>query len=144
MPNSLEPGAKLAIHAIRRAALKDGTSCPVNTEKTIAAQLAMRAFSQILLEAGRKLNLGEIGALEPTPDERTLLNVMSLAQSEDFEGLVASLRWLLGREPTGGIIECARSAGAGFAAAGWVWGTPEVKRTPEPPYGMKPVRAVEN
>ncbi|WP_240006415.1 hypothetical protein [Pseudaquidulcibacter saccharophilus] len=142
MVKTLEPGAQLAIHAIRRASLKDGASCPVNTERVIAAQLSMRAFAQILLEAGRKLNLGEVGAIDPTPDERTLLNVMSAAQNEDDDAFLAGLRWLVGREPSGGIRECARAAAASFAAAGWTWGAPIPKRTPEPPYGMKPVRPV--
>jgi hypothetical protein len=143
MTQSLEPGAQLALHAMRRASMRDGTSCPVNTEKVIAAQLAMRAFAQILLEAGRKLHLAEVGELVPTPDERTMLNVLASAQIDDRENLIAALRWLLGREPSSGIIECARSAGAAFAVVGWIWGKPEVKRAPEPIYGMKAVRAIE-
>lgn len=144
MEHALEPGAQLALHAMRRASLKDGTSCPVNTEKVIAAQLAMRALSQILLEAGRNLKLGDVGALEPTPDERVLLNVLSSAQHEDKEAFIAALRWLVGKEPTDGVIECSRAAAAAFSVVGWVWGKPDVKRAPEPPYGMKPVRVVED
>lgn len=143
MAHSLEPGAQLALHAIRRAAVKDGTSCPVNTDKVIAAQLAMRALAQVLFEAGRKLNLGEIGSLLPSPDERVLLNVLSSAQHDDKEAFLAALRWLTGKEPSDGIIECARAAAAAFSAAKWTWGKPEVKRAPEPPYGMPPIRAVE-
>ncbi len=143
MANSLEPGAQLALHAIRRAAVKDGTFCPVNTQKVIAAQLAMRALAQILFEAGRKLNLGDIGSQLPSPDERVLLNVLSSAQHDDKEAFLAALRWLIGKEPSDGIIECARAAAAAFAAAQWTWGKPEVKRTPEPPYGMSPIRAVK-
>lgn len=143
MTQTIESGAQLALHAMRRASLRDGTSCPVNTEKVVAAQLAMRAFAQILLEGGRKLHLGEVGALEATPDERTMLNVLSSAQNDDREALIAALRWLLGREPSDGMVECARSAAFAFAAVGWTWGKPEVKRAPEPLYGMKPVRAVD-
>lgn len=142
MTHTLEPGAALALHAIRRASLKDGAACPVNTEKVTAAQLSMRAFAQILLEAGRKLNLGHLGDLEPTPDERTLLNVMSASQHSDDDAFLAGLRWLLGREPSGGICATANAAAAAFAAADWTWGAPTPKRTPEPPYGMKPVRLV--
>lgn len=142
MVSALEPGAQLALHAMRRAALKDGTSCPVNTEKVINAQLSMRTFANILLDAGRKLHLGEVGAIEPTPDERTLLNVMAAAQHDDDEAFVAALRWLVGREPAGGIRMAARDAANAFADVGWNWGAPEVKRAPEPPYGMKPVRPV--
>ena len=75
MVKTLEPGAQLAIHAIRRASLKDGASCPVNTERVIAAQLSMRAFAQILLEAGRKLNLGEVEVQEFGTGRDVLLRV---------------------------------------------------------------------
>lgn len=143
MVNTLEPGAQLALHAMRRVALNENATCPVNTKKVSAAQLAMRAFAQILLDAGRKLNLGEVGSLEATPDERSLLNVLSSAQNGDEEAFLAALRWLLGREPSGGIRESARAAAAGFAAAGWQWSMPVPPRVLEPPYGMKPVRAVK-
>lgn len=143
MVAQLEPGAQLALHAIRRAALQDGMSCPVNTPKVINAQLAMRGLANILLEAGRKLHLGDIGTLEPTPDERTLLNVMSAAQNSDEDAFIAALRWLVGHEPEASICDKARAAAITFSDVGWRWGAPLVKRSPEPPYGMKAVRPID-
>lgn len=139
----LEPGAQLALHAIRRAALHDGTVCPVNTPKVINAQLAMRNLANILFEAGRPLKLAEVGALEPVPDERTMLNVLAAAQNNDEAAFIAALRWLVGHEPEDTIKAAGQIAAAAFAEVGWLWGAPEVKRTPEPPFGMKPVRPVE-
>lgn len=141
--NSLEPGAQLALHAIRRASLHDGTSCPVNTPKVINAQLAMRNLANILFAAGRPLKLGEIGALDPMPDERTLLNVMAAAQNNNNDAFIAALRWLVGYEPDANIIDAGRAAASAFAEVGWRWGAPEIKRAPEPPFGMKPVRPVD-
>lgn len=143
MEKSLEPGAQLALHAIRRASLHDGTSCPVNTPKVINAQLAMRDLANILFEAGRPLKLAEIGALDPSPDERTLLNVLAAAQNNDEISFIAALRWLVGHEPEESILNAGRAAALAFAEVGWRWGAPEVKRAPEPPFGMKPVRPVE-
>ena len=143
MVASLEPGAQLALHAIRRAALHEGTSCPVNTPKVINAQLAMRNLANILFEAGRPLRLAEIGELEPSPDERTLLNVLAAAQNNDESAFIAGLRWLVGHEPEIDILESGRNAANAFSEVGWRWGAPEVKRAPEPPFGIKPVRSVD-
>jgi len=143
MASSLESGAQLALHAMRRAALQDGKSCPIRTEKVISAQLKMRDLANILLHEGRHLNLGDVGTLEPTPDERTLLNVLSAAQQHDDEAFVAALRWLVGREPNEDIKSAASNAAHAFSEVGWIWGAPKAARAPEPPYGMKAVRPVE-
>ncbi len=116
--------------------------CPITTDKTIHAQFAMREFINALFNAGRKLNLGEVGSLEATPDERTLLNVLSAAQDDDNDNTIAALRWLLGKEPDEEILAKADKAGHAFSAAGWVWDKPSPTRTKEPPYGVKPVREV--
>lgn len=143
MISTLESGAQLALHAMRRAALQDGKSCPIKTEKVISAQLRMRDLANMLLHDGRRLHLGEVGNLDAAPDERTLLNVLSAAQHHDEEAFIAALRWLVGREPTDNIKEAARHAASAFSEAGWTWGAPPVPRAPEPPYGMKAVRSVE-
>jgi hypothetical protein len=143
MISTLESGAQLALHAMRRAALQDGKSCPIQTEKVISAQLRMRDLANMLLNDGRHLNLGEIGTLEASPDERSLLNVLSAAQHHDEEAFIAALRWLVGCEPNDNIRDTARKAAFSFSEAGWTWGAPNVPRAPEPPYGMKAVRPVE-
>jgi hypothetical protein len=138
----LEPGAQLALHAMRRAAGPTGLPCPVTAERVETARAAMRKLTGLLLVSGRKLKLGDLGALEPTPDERTLLNALAAGQGDDKQALIAALRWLAGFEPDSDMIETTQIAAHAFAQAGWTWGATQAPRAPEPPYGMRPVRAV--
>jgi hypothetical protein len=138
----LEPGAQLALHAMRRAAGPTGMPCPVTAERVEIARAAMRKLTALLLASGRKLSLGHLGALEPTPDERTLLNALGAAQTNDTQALVASLRWLAGFEPNEEMTETTQVAANAFAQAGWTWGTTQAPRVPEPPFGMRAVRVV--
>jgi hypothetical protein len=138
----LEPGAQLALHAMRRAAGPSGLPCPVTAERVETARAAMRRLTGLLLASGRKLNLGDLGALEPTPDERTLLNALGAAQENDTEALVAALRWLAGFEPATDMTSTTQIAADAFAQAGWTWGTTHAPRVPEPPFGMRAVRVV--
>jgi hypothetical protein len=147
MPDShisfgLEPGAQLALHAMRRAAGPTGLPCPVTAERVEIARAAMRKLTALLLASGRKLTLGALGALEPTPDERTLLNALAAAQYDDTPALIAALRWLAGFEPDAAMTDTTQIAALAFAQAGWSWGATQVPRAPEPPFGMRPVRAV--
>jgi hypothetical protein len=138
----LEPGAQLALHAMRRAAGPTGLPCPVTAERVEIARAAMRKLTALLLASGRKLKLGVLGALEPTPDERTLLNALAAGQREDTNSLVAALRWLAGFEPDADMIETTSVAANAFEQAGWKWGATHAPRAPEPPFGMPAVRAV--
>jgi hypothetical protein len=138
----LEPGAQLALHAMRRAAGPTGMPCPVTAERVEIARAAMRKLTALLLASGRKLSLGDLGALEPTPDERTLLNALGAAQTNDTQALVASLRWLAGFEPNDEMTDTTQVAADAFAQAGWTWGTTQAPRVPEPPFGMRAVRVV--
>lgn len=139
---SLEPGAQLALHAMRRAAGPTGLPCPVTAERVEIARAAMRKLTGLLLASGRKLKLGDLGALDPTPDERTLLNALAAAQGDDNPALIAALRWLAGFEPDGDMIDTTQIAALAFAQAGWTWGATQAPRAPEPPFGMRAVRAV--
>jgi hypothetical protein len=142
-PEALPPGAQLALHAMRRVRRGPARSgCPVTAARLDDARQAMRALAAVFLRSGRRLRLGSIGELDATPDERTLLNALAAAQSRDEDALRAALRWLAGFEPTGEMAEVTRAAAAAFAAAGWTWDAPEAPRAPEPPFGMRPVRAV--
>ena len=138
----LEPGAQLALHAMRRAAGPTGLPCPVTAERVEIARAAMRKLTALLLASGRKLKLGDLGALDPTPDERTLLNALAAAQDDDMPALVAALRWLAGFEPDSDMTATTQVAAHAFALAGWSWGTTHAPRAPEPPFGMRAVRAV--
>jgi hypothetical protein len=138
----LEPGAQLALHAMRRAAGPTGMPCPVTAERVEIARAAMRKLAALLLDSGRKLNLGDLGSMAPTPDERTLLNALGAAQQNDTQALVAALRWLAGFEPDGAMTKTTQIAADSFAQAGWTWGTTQAPRAPEPPFGMRPVRVV--
>jgi hypothetical protein len=138
----LEPGAQLALHAMRRAAGPTGLPCPVTAERVEIARAAMRRLTALLLASGRKLNLGNLGALEPTPDERTLLNALAAGQIDDNLSLVAALRWIAGFEPDPDMIDTTSIAARAFDQAGWRWGATQAPRAPEPPFGMRPVRAV--
>ena len=138
----LEPGAQLALHAMRRAAGPTGLPCPVTAERVEFARSAMRRLTALLLVSGRKLKLGDLGSLEPTPDERTLLNALAAGQDEDMAALIAALRWLAGFEPDDEMTATTHSAARAFAEAGWKWGATQAPRVPEPPFGMRPVRAV--
>jgi hypothetical protein len=138
----LEPGAQLALHAMRRAAGPTGLPCPVTAERVETARAAMRKLTALLLAFGRKLKLGELGALEPTPDERTLLNALAAGQDHDSEALIAALRWLAGFEPDTEMTETTTIAAHAFAQAGWTWDATQAPRAPEPPFGMRAVRAV--
>jgi hypothetical protein len=138
----LEPGAQLALHAMRRAAGPTGLPCPVTAERVEIARAAMRKLTGMLLASGRKLNLGVLGSLEPTPDERTLLNALGAAQEQDLPALMAALRWLAGFEPSDDMRNTTQVAALAFAEAGWTWGTTQAPRVPEPPFGMRAVRAV--
>jgi hypothetical protein len=138
----IEPGAQLALHAMRRAAGPTGLPCPVTAERVEIARAAMRKLTALLLASGRKLKLGDLGALEPTPDERTLLNALAAGQDDDEEALIAALRWLAGFEPDTDMSETTTIAAHAFAQAGWTWGTTQAPRAPEPPFGMRAVRAV--
>lgn len=138
----LEPGAQLALHAIRRAASGPGAGCPVSTDRVETAREAMRALAAEFQREGRKLRLGGLGALDPTPDERTLLNALSAGQRKDDASMLAALRWIAGFEPTEAMAQVAREAAQAFADASWTWGAPGAPRPPEPPFGMRPVRAV--
>ncbi|WP_133245734.1 hypothetical protein [Candidatus Phycosocius bacilliformis] len=147
MPHSqsmhgLEAGAQLALHAMRRVAGPSVFRCPVTAERVETARAAMRKLANLLLLSGRKLRLGELGSLEPTPDERTLLNALAAAQADDEDALIAALRWLAGFEPGAEMTETTQIAARAFAEAGWKWGAPASPRAPEPPFGMPPVRAV--
>jgi hypothetical protein len=139
---SLEPGAQLALHALRRSAGPSGLPCPVTAERVETARAAMRKLASLLLASGRKLHLGDLGALEPTHDERTLLNALAAAQSKDETALIAALRWLAGFEPDRDMTETTQLAADSFAHAGWTWGAPQPERAPEPPFGMRALRAV--
>jgi hypothetical protein len=138
----LEPGAQLALHALRRSAGPTGMPCPVTAERVEVARAAMRKLATLLLVSGRKLHLGDLGALEPTHDERTLLNALAAGQNKDRETLVAALRWLAGFEPDLEMTDITQLAADSFALAGWTWGAPEPERAPEPPFGMRALRAV--
>lgn len=138
----LEPGAQLALHAMRRAAGPSGLPCPVTAERVETARAAMRRLTALLLASGRKLKLGDLGALEPTPDERTLLNALGAAQEKDTQALVAALRWLAGFEPDADMTDTTQIAADAFSQAGWAWGTTQAPRVPEPPFGMRAVRVV--
>ncbi len=138
----LEPGAQLALHAMRRAAGPTGMPCPVTAKRVEIARAAMRKLTALLLASGRKLRLAELGASHPAPDERTLLNALAAAQENDQDALVAALRWLAGFEPNRDMIETSQIAAHAFAQAGWTWGATQALRAPEPPFGMRPVRAV--
>jgi hypothetical protein len=141
-PIALEAGAQLALHAMRRAAGPSKLQCPVTAERVEMARAAMRKLTARLLASGRKLNLGALGDLEPTPDERTLLNALAAGQSDDESALVAALRWLAGFEPDEDMKETTLIAAQAFEAAGWIWGATSAPRAPEPPFGMKAIRAV--
>jgi hypothetical protein len=138
----LEPGAQLALHAMRRSAGPTGLPCPVTAERVEIARAAMRRLTALLLASGRKLHLGELGALEPTPDERTLLNALSAGQEEDHGAVIAALRWLAGFEPDADMTETTLIAARAFEQAGWTWSAAQAPRAPEPPFGMAPIRAV--
>jgi hypothetical protein len=138
----LEPGAQLALHAMRRAAGPTGLPCPVTAERVEIARAAMRKLTAILLASGRKLHLGELGALEPTPDERTLLNALAAGQVDDTQALIAALRWLAGFEPDAEMTDTTLIAAKAFDQAGWTWGATQAPRAPEPPFGMRALRAV--
>jgi hypothetical protein len=138
----LEPGAQLALHAMRRAAGPTGLPCPVTAERVEIARAAMRRLTAMLLASGRKLHLGNLGALAPTPDERTLLNALAAGQMADNLSLVAALRWIAGFEPDPDMIDTTTIAARAFDQAGWRWGATQAPRAPEPPFGMRPVRAV--
>jgi hypothetical protein len=138
----LEPGAQLALHAMRRAAGPTGLPCPVTAERVEIARAAMRKLTALLLDSGRKLKLGDLGALEPTPDERTLLNALAAGQDDDQQALIAALRWLAGFEPDAEMTETTKIAALAFEQAGWTWGATQAPRAPEPPFGMRAVRAV--
>jgi hypothetical protein len=139
---SLEPGAQLALHAMRRAAGPSKLQCPVTAKRVETARAAMRKLTALLLASGRKLNLGGLGALEPTPDERTLLNALAAGQADDGEALLAALRWLAGFEPDEDMALTTMVAAKAFEAAGWQWGATQAPRAPEPPFGMPALRAV--
>lgn len=139
---ALEPGAQLALHAIRRAAGPSGLPCPVTAERVEIARAAMRRLTALLLASGRKLNLGDLGALDPTPDERTLLNALAAGQVDDPMSLIAALRWIAGFEPDAEMVETTQIAALAFQQAGWRWGATQALRAPEPPFGMRAVRAV--
>jgi hypothetical protein len=139
---SLEPGAQLALHALRRSAGPTGLPCPVTAERVEIARAAMRKLATLLLASGRKLHLGDLGALEPTHDERTLLNALAAGQNQDHESLVAALRWLAGFEPDADMTDTTQLAAQSFALAGWTWGALQAQRAPEPPFGMRALRAV--
>jgi hypothetical protein len=138
----LEPGAQLALHALRRSAGPSGLPCPVTAERVETARAAMRKLASLLLASGRKLHVGDLGALEPTHDERTLLNALAAGQSGDTQALIAALRWLAGFEPDEDMTETTLLAATSFAQAGWTWGAPQAQRAPEPPFGMRALRAV--
>jgi hypothetical protein len=55
---------------------------------------------------------------------------------------MAALRWIAGFEPTAEMTGVARRAADEFKAGGWTWGMTAAPRAPEPPFGMRPVRAV--
>jgi hypothetical protein len=139
---SLEPGAQLALHAMRRSAGPSGLGCPVTAERVEIARAAMRQLTGLLLASGRKLHLGDLGALEPTPDERTLLNALAAGQLDDNQALIAALRWLAGFEPDGEMTQATLLAAKSFEHAGWTWGATQAPRAPEPPFGMSALRAV--
>jgi hypothetical protein len=139
---ALEPGAQLALHAMRRAAGPSSVGCPVTAERVETARAAMRRLTALLLESGRKLKLGELGALEPTPDERTLLNALAAGQINDHPSLLAALRWLSGFEPDAEMADTTIVAACAFEQAGWRWGATQATRAPEPPFGMRAVWAV--
>jgi hypothetical protein len=139
---SLEPGAQLALHAMRRSAGPTGLPCPVTAERVEIARAAMRRLTRLLLASGRKLHLGELGALDPMPDERTLLNALAAGQAGDTQALIAALRWLAGFEPNDDMTETTLVAARAFEQAGWTWGATQAPRAPEPPFGMSPLRAV--
>lgn len=139
---SLEPGAQLALHAMRRSAGPTGLPCPVTAERVETARAAMRQLTSLLLASGRKLNLGDLGALEPTPDERTLLNALAAGQDDDEPALIAALRWLAGFEPDPAMTETTLIAAKSFEQAGWTWGATQAPRAPEPPFGMRALRSV--
>jgi hypothetical protein len=139
---ALEPGAQLALHAMRRAAGPTGLPCPVTAERVETARAAMRRLAALLLDSGRDLKLGDLGALEPTPDERTLLNALAAGQNDDNEALIAALRWLAGFEPDSAMTATTQIAAKAFEQAGWTWGATQAPRAPEPPFGMRAVRAV--
>ena len=138
----IEPGAQLALHAMRRAAGPTGMPCPVTAERIEMARAAMRKLTALLLSYGRKLKLGDLGAQEPTPDERTLLNALAAGQVGDQPSLIAALRWLAGFEPDAEMAKTTQIAADAFAQAGWKWGSTQAPRAPEPPFGMRPVRVV--
>ena len=138
----LEPGAQLALHAMRRAAGPTGMPCPVTAERIEMARAAMRKLTALLLASGRKLKLGTLGALGPTPDERTLLNALAAAQEGDQPAVIAALRWLAGFEPDVDMTNTTQIAANAFALAGWTWGATQAPRAPEPPFGMRAVRVV--
>jgi hypothetical protein len=140
--HGLEAGAQLALHAMRRAAGPSVFRCPVTAERVETARTAMRKLASLLLVSGRKLRLGELGSLEPSPDERTLLNALAAAQAADGDALIAALRWLAGFEPGPEMTETTKIAALAFAEAGWKWGATQSPRAPEPPFGMSPVRAI--
>jgi hypothetical protein len=139
---NLEPGAQLALHAMRRSAGPTGLPCPVTAERVEIARAAMRKLTALLLASGRKLYLGELGALEPTPDERTLLNALAAGQENDNEAIFAALRWLAGFEPDAEMLDTTLLAAKSFDQAGWTWGATQAPRAPEPPFGMRALRAV--
>lgn len=138
----LEPGAQLALHAMRRAAGPSSLKCPVTAERVELARSHMRKLAELLLSSGRKLNLGGLGAQEPTPDERTLLNALAAAQADDTTALKAALRWLAGFEPDAQMLSVTATAATAFEEAGWTWGATQAARAPEPPFGMRALRAV--
>lgn len=138
----LEPGAQLALHAMRRAAGPSRVKCPVTAERVELARSEMRKLASLLLSSGRKLNLGGLGAQEPTPDERTLLNALAAGQAGDMSALKAALRWLAGFEPDAQMVDTTLIAATAFQDAGWTWGATQPTRAPEPPFGMRALRAV--
>ncbi|GIU66963.1 hypothetical protein [Candidatus Phycosocius spiralis] len=140
--HGLEAGAQLALHAMRRAAGSSVFRCPVTAERLESARAAMRTLAEMLLARGRSLRLGDLGDLMPSPDERTLLNALAAAQCDDEAALVAALRWLAGCEPNLEMMQITKVAALSFAQAGWTWETTQAPRTPEPPFGISPVRAV--
>jgi len=117
-------GEHLMVWSLRRLA-RQGYPCPLVEREFLDACGAdgvetlatFRAFLGLLAYGGRRrLCVGHPGCLRLTGDERRLLALLAVAQTEDAAWLDAHLCWLVRVELRPRLAAAARALGAALAA----------------------------
>ena len=117
-------GEHLLVWSLRRFA-RQGYPCPLVDREFLGACGAdgaetvatFRAFLGLLAYGGRRrLCVGHPGCLRLTGDERRLLTLLAVAQTEDASWLDAHLCWLVRVELRPRLAAAARALGAALAA----------------------------